>query len=57
LYAVGLTTKFSWERLTINGVLAIRMGDNPLYNSYGQQVNADGANRNIQGWIRLAYLL
>jgi hemolysin activation/secretion protein len=57
LYAVGLTTKYVWDKLTVNGVLAIRLGDNPLYNSYGQQLNGDGSYRNIQGWIRLAYLL
>lgn len=49
----GLTAKFTYERLSISASIAYRIGNNPLYNSTGQQLNADNAYKTVQGWIRL----
>jgi hemolysin activation/secretion protein len=56
LYGAGLTARYVYDKLTVNAVLAFRLGDNPLYNSSGLQLNADGAYRAVQGWIRATYL-
>jgi hemolysin activation/secretion protein len=52
---VGLSLKYNQGQLSVNGSLAVRVGNNPLYNSSGQQLNADNAYRTIQGWIRASY--
>jgi len=55
LAAIGPTVKYAHDRWTVNAILAMRLGDNPLYNSSGQQLNTDNAYRQIQGWIRASY--
>jgi hemolysin activation/secretion protein len=49
---IGLSGRFTYERLTIDASLAYRVGNNPLYTSAGQRLNADNAYRTVQGWIR-----
>jgi len=56
LGAVGPTIKYSYEKLSVNGILAFRLGDNPLYNSSGLQLNADNAYRTVQAWLRASYI-
>ena len=56
LSAAGFTTRYSYQKLSVNGTLAFRISDNPLYNSSGQQLNVDNAYRSVQGWIRLTYV-
>ena len=56
LSAAGFTARYSYQKLSVNGTLAFRMSDNPLYNSSGQQLNSDNAYRAVQGWIRLTYM-
>jgi hemolysin activation/secretion protein len=56
LGALGPTIKYSYENLSINGILAFRLGDNPLYNSSGLQLNADNAYRTVQAWLRASYI-
>jgi hemolysin activation/secretion protein len=55
LFASGLTAKYALDSLAINAALAMRVGQNPLYNSSGQQLNVDNAYRTMQGWIRASY--
>jgi hemolysin activation/secretion protein len=55
LFASGLTAKYTLDSLAINAALAMRVGQNPLYNSSGQQLNVDNAYRTVQGWIRASY--
>ena len=55
LFAAGITAKFSYLGLIVNGSLAARLGSNPLYNSSGVQVNSDNAYRAVQGYIRASY--
>lgn len=55
LGAIGPLLKYSFENFAINSILAFRLGDNPLYNSSGQQLNVDNAYRTVQGWVRVSY--
>ena len=55
LAAYGLTLGYSIGKLNVSSVLGVRFGDNPLYNSSGNQLNADSAYRKVQGWIRASY--
>ena len=55
LAAIGPTAKFTYQNWVVNGAVAFRVGDNPLYNSSGQQLNVDSAYRGVQGWIRATY--
>ena len=55
LAAAGLTLKYTYERWLVNAALALRVGENPLYNSSGQQLNTDNAYRTVQAWVRASY--
>ena len=55
LGATGLTTKFNYKALTVSTVLAMRVGENPLYTQAGQQLNSDNANKSLQAWIRAQF--
>jgi hypothetical protein len=52
---VGLSLKFTYLTFMFNAALAYRIGDNPLYNSSGQQLNNDNLYRKVQGWISATY--
>ena len=55
LAAVGPTLSFNYDNWSVDGTLAFRIGDNPLYNSSGQQLNTDNAYRSVQAWIQIRY--
>lgn len=55
LTAVGLTGKYKYNELNIDGTLAYRVGDNPLLNSTGEQKNVDNDYKRIQAWLRMSY--
>ncbi|BDW10824.1 hypothetical protein PSHI8_09060 [Polynucleobacter sp. SHI8] len=56
LYATGLTAKYRYKKKAeINGVLALRLGDNPLYNQSGQQLNVDSNYNTVQLWLKGSY--
>ena len=52
LYATGLSAKYQYQKVQLSGALAWRVGNNPLYNSSGQQLNTDNQYRSVQGWIK-----
>lgn len=52
LYASGLTGKYSVDRLQVSAAVAFRVGQNPLYNQSGQQLNVDNKYGSVQGWIK-----
>lgn len=56
LGSVGPTLKFSYDRLSVNALAAFRIGENPLYNSSGQQLNADNAYKSVQFWVKATYV-
>ncbi len=48
----GMTAKFAYEKLLVSASLAARIGNNPLHNSSGQQLNVDNAYKTVQAWVR-----
>lgn len=52
---IGPSIKYAYDKWVVNAMAAFRIGNNPLYNSSGQQLNADNAYRTVQGWIRASY--
>ena len=49
---VGLTARYTHDRLSIAAVVARRVGNNPLHNNSGAQLNADNAYRAVQAWVK-----
>lgn len=56
LAALGPTAKFNYDKWVVNAAVALRIGQNPLYNSSGEQLNADNAYRSVQAWLRASYV-
>lgn len=52
LYATGLLAKYNYEKVQLSAALAFRVGNNPLYNQSGQQLNVDNKYNAVQGWIK-----
>jgi hemolysin activation/secretion protein len=48
----GISAKYFYDRAVVSDSLAFRVGNNPLYNSSGQQLNVDNSYRTMQAWIR-----
>jgi hemolysin activation/secretion protein len=55
LYSTGLLAKYNIGKMQVSGTLAFRLGDNPLYNQAGQQLNVDNEYNSMQGWIKASY--
>ena len=55
LMGAGLGLKWISGGWNVAGMVAWRVGSNPLYNQYGQAVNTDGTNTNPRGWITGSY--
>ena len=52
LYAGGITAAYAYRGLQLEATLAHRIGDNPLYNAVGRQVNVDNHYLRDQLWVR-----
>lgn len=48
----GISAKYFYDRAVVSASLAFRLGNNPLYNSSGQQLNTDNSYRTMQAWVR-----
>jgi hemolysin activation/secretion protein len=55
LMGAGLGAKWDYEGWNIGAMVAWKVGQNPLYNSYGQPVNTDGTSTQPRGWITGSY--
>ena len=55
LGAVGPTIKYNYDNWAFDAMAAFRVGQNPLYNSSGEQLNVDNFYRRVQAWIRCTY--
>ena len=55
LGAVGPTIKYNYDNWAFDAMAAFRIGQNPLYNSSGQQLNVDNFYRRVQAWVRGTY--
>jgi hemolysin activation/secretion protein len=49
---VGLLGRYAVSRVQLSGTLAWRIGSNPLWNSLGEQLNADNRYRTVQAWVK-----
>jgi hypothetical protein len=47
--------KWDYEGRGIAGMVAWKIGQNPLYSSTGQPVNTDGTTTQLHGWIVGSY--
>lgn len=52
LYAGGITAAYAYRGLQLEATLAHRIGENPLHNAVGQQVNVDNRYLRDQFWVR-----
>jgi len=52
---VGVSGRFTYKQMTVDAVLAYRVGNNPLYTSTGQQLNTDNSYKTVQGWLRASF--
>ncbi len=52
LYATGLLAKYQYEKVQLSAALAFRLGNNPLYNQSGQQLNVNNQYNATQAWIK-----
>ncbi|QWD47258.1 ShlB/FhaC/HecB family hemolysin secretion/activation protein [Polynucleobacter paneuropaeus] len=48
----GFSAKYFYERAVVSASLAFRVGNNPLYNSSGLQLNVDNSYKTMQAWVR-----
>ena len=55
VYAAGFGAKYNYQNFQLQGTLAFRVGQNPLYNSDGSQLNTDNQYRSVQAWIKGNY--
>jgi hemolysin activation/secretion protein len=55
LAATGISAKYKYNEFNVDGTLAYRIGDNPLRNSSGEQLNADNDYKKVQAWLRASY--
>jgi hemolysin activation/secretion protein len=52
LLAAGPSFKYSYEKFQLQGALAFRVGNNPLYNQSGQQLNVSNEYKAVQAWVK-----
>jgi hemolysin activation/secretion protein len=55
VYAAGFGAKYNFNNFQLQGTLAFRVGQNPLLNADGAQLNTDNQYRTVQAWIRGNY--
>ena len=48
----GVSAKYFYERAVVSASLAFRVGNNPLHNSSGLQLNVDNSYKTMQAWVR-----
>ena len=52
LYALGPLAKYNYEKIQLQAALAFRIGNNPLYNQSGQQLNVSNQYNSVQAWVK-----
>ena len=55
LMGAGMGVKWDYEGWNIGAMVAWKVGQNPLYNQYGQAVNTDGTSTQPRGWVTASY--
>ena len=52
LYAAGPSIKYNYEKIQFQAALAFRIGNNPLHNQSGQQLNVSNQYKAVQAWAK-----
>ena len=52
LYAAGPTAKYNYEKIQLQGAVAFRIGNNPLFNQKGEQLNVSNQYKAVQAWVK-----
>jgi hemolysin activation/secretion protein len=52
LFSAGPSVKYSYEKIQLQGALAFRIGNNPLHNQSGQQLNVSNQYKSVQIWAK-----
>jgi len=52
LFAAGPSLKYSYEKIQLQGALAFRIGNNPLHNQKGEQLNVSNQYKAFQAWVK-----
>jgi hypothetical protein len=52
LYATGLNASYAYKKSEVSATVAYRVGNNPLFNQSGQQVNVNGYYQAVQLWVK-----
>ena len=52
LFAAGPSIKYNYEKIQFQGALAFRIGNNPLHNQSGQQLNVSNQYKAVQIWAK-----
>lgn len=56
LYSAGVSAKYNiGNKLQFQATLAQRIGDNPLYDQSGSQINIDHKYRDVQAWVKASF--
>jgi hypothetical protein len=52
LFAAGPLVKYNYEKIQFQAALAFRIGNNPLYNQKGEQLNVSNQYEPVQAWAK-----
>ena len=55
LSGAGFGVRWNYESVSLGALVAWQVGNNPLYNQYGQAVNNDGTTTNPLGWFTASF--
>jgi len=56
LYSAGVAAKYNiGNKVQLQATLAKRIGDNPLYDQSGEQINIDHKYRDLQAWVKASF--
>lgn len=52
LFAAGPLVKYNYEKIQLQAAVAFRIGNNPLYNQKGEQLNVSNQYEAVQAWAK-----
>ena len=57
LMGAGFGVKWEYEKWSVGGMVAWKVGGNPLYSNSGQAVNVESTNTSPRAWVTASYRL
>jgi hypothetical protein len=55
LYGTGVGLGYTGYGFNVSAMVARPLGQNPLFNSYGQPLNNDNRSPSVYAWFKVAY--